>query len=113
MFQMLVLANGQSNLLRVPGGVSLGRALGLGVALDLDVAVGLLPAVPVAPGDAVPDSRVNERPIGCPNVLSVVPNATPPALRTVATVAAGPHAASRATAPIDQAKRRPGVQLNA
>jgi hypothetical protein len=54
MFQMLVLANGQSNLLRVPGGAGFGVMLGLGVAVDPDVAAGLLPGVPVAPGDAVP-----------------------------------------------------------
>jgi hypothetical protein len=109
MFQMLVLANGQSNLLRVRSGVGLRVAFELRVAVDPDPAVGLL----LAPGEAVPGPRVTERPIGCPNVLSDVPNATPPALRTAATVAAGPHAASRATAPIDQANRRPDVRLNA
>ena len=44
---MLVLANGQRYLLRVPGGAGLG--VGPGVAVGQAVAVAVLPAVGVAP----------------------------------------------------------------
>jgi hypothetical protein len=104
---MLVLANGQSNLLRVPGGA------GRGVALDLDAALRLLLGVPVAPGDGAPTPPASARPVGCPSELSVGPITAPPTLLPAGTDAAGPHAASRAMAPIDQAKTRPGVRLKA
>ena len=107
MFQMLVLANGQSNLLRVPVGVGPGVTLGLGLAVGPGLAVGLLPGV------AVLRSPASARPVGCPNELSVEPGTSPPTLLPVGTDAAGPHAASRTMAPIDQARRRPGVPLNA
>jgi hypothetical protein len=48
MFQMLVLANGQRNLLRVPGGVADG--LGALVGLDVALAVGMEVAVAVGCG---------------------------------------------------------------
>jgi hypothetical protein len=88
-------------------------ALELGVGVGTDVAVGLLPGVPVAAGDGVPRSPLSDRPVGCPNGLSAEPGTPPPALLLVGTDAAGPQAASRTRAPIDQAKRRPGVRLNA
>jgi hypothetical protein len=47
MFQMLLVANGQRNLLRVPGGAGLG--VGPGVAVGRAVADAVLPAVGVAP----------------------------------------------------------------
>ena len=47
MFQILVLANGQRNLLRVPGGAGLG--VGPGVAVGRAVAEAVLPAAGVAP----------------------------------------------------------------
>jgi hypothetical protein len=53
MFQMLVLAKGQRNLLRVPAGAGLGVDLGVGAG----VAVGVLspPGADVDPGlDAAP-----------------------------------------------------------
>jgi hypothetical protein len=55
---MLVLAKGQRNLLRVPGGA--GDGVGAGVAVGLAVAVGVLPAVGVTP-DVGPVERSTSR----------------------------------------------------
>jgi hypothetical protein len=55
MFQMLVLANGQRNLLRVPAGAGLGVGVDLGVGAAVAVAVLALPGADVDPGlDAGP-----------------------------------------------------------
>src|ERR1700686_3228760 len=64
MFQMLVLAKGQRNLLRVPAGTGLGVRLGMGMgalAFAVAVAVGVL----VGAGD--------ENAVGTPSALGVGP----------------------------------------
>jgi hypothetical protein len=63
MFQMLVLANGQRYLLRVPGG-GVGIGVGCGVAVGLGVE--LAPGVGVAPGVVDPGVELVVPPPGPP-----------------------------------------------
>ncbi|MFZ0181341.1 MAG: hypothetical protein WAL84_15955, partial [Candidatus Dormiibacterota bacterium] len=83
MFQMLLLAKGQRNLLRVPAGAGVGVCFGLGIgALAFAVAAAVAVGVLVAAGE--------ENAVGPPTALEVGP-AVDAALKA-GCVAAGPQA---------------------
>jgi hypothetical protein len=102
MFQMLVLANGQRNLLRVPGGVGDGvggadsecveDAAGIGVEVAL--APGVSGGVAVADGEVCPSAEPGE----FPTVGRVV---------TVVCSCASPHAATASAKTMHSARPLP------
>jgi hypothetical protein len=107
MFQMLVPAKGQSNLLRVPGGagdgVGAGVAVGLAVAVDVAVGVGVGCEVLAALG-ATDEAR-------SPSGLGVMPLAG--VLVPVGRDIAWPHAPRASNVPVHSARRRPCRAPNA
>jgi hypothetical protein len=100
MFQMLVLANGQRNLLRVPGGVGDGLAAPVGVDVDVAVAVAVGMAVAVAVGCGV---LVSAGEGTCSPWLGVTPAGV---LVLDVRDSAWPHAPSASITPAESARSR-------
>jgi hypothetical protein len=107
MFQMLLLANGHRNLLRVPGGVGFGLGLGLGVptapAVSVGVAAGLSVGLLDACGSALP--------LGCSRAYPPEPVAGGYCVLDGAGAAACPHAATAIARLARNVSREPLLKL--